>query len=349
MKKSNFKYINYLGLYIIFFILGCLTASSFYNDSLSKDVLGVGDTKEKIEKASLEITFERDTKENIFSLRDEYFIKLKANKNFYIPAFYRNLNLHEMRQDEFILHLYDLKFGINEFNIPFMDGEGDVIYYNPTIYRVRYKPVGQDRYKWLDGDNLLSVVDKNFFVEREYNPKDLVYIYKYDVPQAYKGTLLREEAAINLSRLIDDSRKEKLILIVLSGYRSYDKQQETYNFWLRYAGEKEANNRVAKPGHSEHQLGTAVDFTTYDPEYSASKEFEKTEEGKWLAKNAYKYGFVLTYPEAWEDLTGYQYEPWHFRYVGKKHAKEIKKRGTLPITYLKEVNYIQEYENKDFN
>lgn len=347
MKKHQLQYIKYFAIYLVFFILGVFITKQLYTNSLSHKVLGAID-KEKSD-TQLEISFEKDSKKNIFSFRNEYFIQVNANKEIFIPAFYENLTLENVGGQEFLLNFDNLRFGDNEFSIPLLDREGNTIYYRPNIYRNRYQMVDENLYKWIDADYILSIVDKNFFVDSSYNPKDLVYIYKYDIPQAYKGMMLREEAAVNLSQLISDSKEEDLILIVLSAYRSYDKQKDTYNYWLRYAGKEEAENRVAKPGHSEHQLGTAVDFTTYYPDYEASKEFDKTEEGEWLAKNAYKYGFVLTYPKGKEKLTGYQFEPWHFRYVGKSHAKEIKKRGVLPITYLKEMSYINQHEQKDTN
>ena len=111
--------------------------------------------------------------------------------------------------------------------------------------------------------------------------------------------------------MFNDAKKEQINLITISGYRSYDMQKKTHEYWINELGEEEALKVSAKPGLSQHQLGTAIDFN------SLQDSFALTAEGKWLLENAYKYGFILSYPEGYEDITGYSYEPWHYRYVGK--------------------------------
>jgi D-alanyl-D-alanine carboxypeptidase len=125
---------------------------------------------------------------------------------------------------------------------------------------------------------------------------------------------------------------------ILSAYRSYDTQVITYNHWVSREGLEAADRASARPGHSEHQLGTTIDITTHTIDNSLSSDFGITEVGLWLAQNSYRYGFVLSYPPNEEAITGYIWEPWHFRYVGRTHAKNIHDRGLILDVYLRQVN-----------
>jgi D-alanyl-D-alanine carboxypeptidase len=104
-------------------------------------------------------------------------------------------------------------------------------------------------------------------------------------------------------------------LIVQSGYRSYESQRTIHNAKVRALGKVRGENLAARPGFSEHQTGLAVDFAAKGVS-TLQSSFAKTKAGKWLAGNAYKFGFVLRYPSGKTSVTGYSYEPWHFRYVG---------------------------------
>ena len=117
-----------------------------------------------------------------------------------------------------------------------------------------------------------------------------------------------------------DAKEVGLNIIAVSTYRSYFYQQELYNNYVKTMGEKKALLASAKPGHSEHQTGLALDVMGSNGDYN---KFENTPEFKWMRHNAYKYGFILRYPKGKEHITGFKYEPWHYRYVGKKIAKEI--------------------------
>ena len=113
------------------------------------------------------------------------------------------------------------------------------------------------------------------------------------------------------------AHKEKIKLDIVSGFRSYEYQEKIYNEYVKLYGEEIANTFSAKPGHSEHQTGLALDIC------DDSDKFVNTKEAKWLEKNAYKFGYIIRYPKGKEHITGYKFEPWHIRYVGKKHAKTI--------------------------
>jgi D-alanyl-D-alanine carboxypeptidase len=116
-------------------------------------------------------------------------------------------------------------------------------------------------------------------------------------------------------------------LMLVSAYRSAGYQRQLYEGYVRSSGQDDADRFSARPGTSEHQTGLAVDLGRVDGECEIEECFGQTAEGKWLAANAHKYGFVVRYLKDKENITGYLYEPWHFRYVGKELADEIKQTG----------------------
>lgn len=133
------------------------------------------------------------------------------------------------------------------------------------------------------------------------------------------GGLTKEtnEAFLNMQK---EAAKEGIKLTIISGYRSYTKQQSIYNRYVKRDGKKEADRYSARPGHSEHQTGLAFDVNSLD------QSFGNTKAGIWLSENCYKYGFILRYPKGKESITGYMYEPWHFRYIGSD-AKNLYNKG----------------------
>ena len=139
-----------------------------------------------------------------------------------------------------------------------------------------------------------------------------------------------KEAFEELSKAsIEDNKK----VLAMSSYRSYEYQVNLYNKYVENDGIKEADTYSARPGYSEHQTGLCVDV--YDGEIDYTN-FEKSDSYNWMQENAYKYGFILRFPKGKEHLTGYQYESWHYRYVGKKIAKYIKENDlTLEEYYAK--------------
>lgn len=182
-----------------------------------------------------------------------------------------------------------------------------------------YKNVGQD----------IGLSDKS------YIPSDLVELPK-EISK-YENLCVKEEARDALILMIDEAKKEKLFIKVSSGFRDYSTQKSILETNIK-SGNKNATKLVAKPGYSEHQLGVAVDLTSPSIEnISATSKFGKTKESAWLKENAYKYGFIESYPEGKEDITGYLYEPWHYRYVGIDNALLIHESGkTINEFFAKE-------------
>lgn len=118
-----------------------------------------------------------------------------------------------------------------------------------------------------------------------------------------------------------------------SAYRSYDLQVTVYNGWVRQLGKTQADRQSARPGTSEHQTGLAIDISPYPLKCALAACFGDTPQGRWLAANAYRFGFLLRYPQGKSAVTGYEYEPWHFRYIGVSLATEMHRTG---ITTLEE-------------
>jgi zinc D-Ala-D-Ala carboxypeptidase len=172
--------------------------------------------------------------------------------------------------------------------------------------------------------NLLALVNKEFALD-EYKPADLV---RPNVPfvfgnQDLEKAHLRKEAAEKLEKMFADAKAQGVFLTAISGYRSYEYQKMLLEREIAQFGEEKAVMAVAPPGQSEHQSGLAIDISSESNQFQVNIEFAQTKEGKWLAENAYKYGFILRYPEDKVSITQYQYEPWHYRYVGMDAAKVI--------------------------
>ncbi len=166
----------------------------------------------------------------------------------------------------------------------------------------------------------LFLVNRQYTVTADYIPSDLVMP---NVRRTSSAVLMRKEAASALEALFQAAKTEKNYnLTAVSGYRSYQTQQNIYRRRVKNAGQKKADLFVALPGASEHQLGLAMDVGRRTNS-KLRAAFGNTPEGKWLAENCYRFGFILRYKEEWTETTGYGYEPWHIRYVGIEHALRI--------------------------
>lgn len=156
-----------------------------------------------------------------------------------------------------------------------------------------------------------------------YRPTDLITVPKYNP----YGRILRRQVSSAVVAMGNAMKAAgKGTLIVQSGYRSYSSQQSILKAKTKAIGKTKALLLVAKPGYSEHQTGLACDFAAYGVS-TLTTSFAKTKAGIWLAANAYQYGFVLRYPKGKTAITGYNFEPWHFRYVGIPVATEMHDQG----------------------
>jgi D-alanyl-D-alanine carboxypeptidase len=179
-------------------------------------------------------------------------------------------------------------------------------------------------------ENLVAIVNKTKTLPSSYEPIDLVipnipFIFEEIIDKRF----LRKEAADSIEKLFIAADEDNIELYAVSGYRSYERQADIYQYQVNLVGLEQANQLVALPGQSEHQLGLALDITSYSVELKLTEEFGETSEGRWLAENAHRFGFTIRYPLGKEQVTGYQYEPWHIRYVGTEVAEYLHKNDLL--------------------
>jgi zinc D-Ala-D-Ala carboxypeptidase len=142
---------------------------------------------------------------------------------------------------------------------------------------------------------------------------------------------MNAEAAEALEKLNTAAQQAGIELVVVSAYRSYDVQKRVYDSEVRGFGKAQADRESARPGHSEHQTGWAVDLGAANGECQIEPCFGDTPEGQWLAQNAHTYGFIIRYTKDKEPITGYQHEPWHLRYVGTELAAELHRTSTKTL------------------
>lgn len=182
--------------------------------------------------------------------------------------------------------------------------------------------------------NNLMLVNKYYYLTEDYTPNDLVTLTtKYNTGV---NSQMRKEAAEAFMEMSDAATLDNIIIKNASAYRSYQYQVNLYDRYVERDGQDAADTYSARPGFSEHQTGLATDINQID------NGFEDTDAFRWLQDNAYKYGFILRFPKDKENITGYQYEPWHYRYVGKEIAKQIKEEN---ITFEEYYAYYIENEN----
>lgn len=185
--------------------------------------------------------------------------------------------------------------------------------------------------KAAQSGSLEQLVNKTHTLSRDYVPQDLVTLNVKSV----RAVRLRKEAAEALYRMFDAASKNGVTLVANSGYRSYGDQEKIFTQHVQTMGEAKANAISSKPGESEHQTGLAVDLTCAEMSGDLQQSFENTAEGKWVQAHAQDYGFIIRFPKGAEAQTGYEYEPWHLRYVGVSLAQKIKKSGLCYEAYLK--------------
>ncbi len=227
-------------------------------------------------------------------------LDVSKNSNFYPERFQRYINYHVKMPN------YSIEDVIFRVNLGF-----DYSFYeNITTIEQPYE--------------LLVLVNKYNKLPSNFTQYNLVNMGREYTVNDGKQYLLANVAYEQYKEMADAAKKEGLNMRVLSAYRTESYQGGLYNNKIRTNGKVYADNYSARPGHSEHQTGLAVDIST------TKTTFEYTAEFKWLQKHAHEYGYILRYPKGKEWITGYSYEPWHYRYVGTDAAKIIYEEG---ITY----------------
>lgn len=192
---------------------------------------------------------------------------------------------------------------------------------NKTETAEQVPSFNKQRYSLTDPASPWVVVNK----QRQLNPKEYEpsSLRLPDMKVESEEMKLSDAAATALEKLAADALEAGVDLTVASAYRPYAQQVLIYNSVVRGFGQEQADRESARPGHSEHQTGWAVDLGAANGKCRIEACFADTREGKWLAANAYKYGFIIRYTEDKEAMTGFQYEPWHLRYVGSELSTEM--------------------------
>lgn len=192
---------------------------------------------------------------------------------------------------------------------------------NPPEPEVSKWPV---TYSLNDAASLTVVVNKKHKLPSNYAP----------ALQSVAGGQLRPEAANALQQMLNDASAAGVPMRIISSYRSYATQVSTYQKWVNLQGQTQADRSSARAGHSEHQTGLAVDLGMPDSSCDLLICFGDTAQGVWLAENSQNYGFIVRYEKTTESITGYQYEPWHMRYVGVETAQAVKVSGLTLDQYF---------------
>ena len=243
------------------------------------------------------------------------FLKKLSNKNIdYLLEQEKNDNYYLIVNEKYYLDKNLLDYISYYENHPDIELKRVIAIVNTKAYKGWYnntKPTDISK-------NFLILVNKFNYLESSYNRDDIVNIplqYSY-----YDNKTSQEVLDAYIKMHKDVKEKLNVHLMVNSSYRAYEEQERIYNEY-RKNGEEYADSYAARPGYSEHQTGLALDITsTKNP---SIKSFNESEEYKWLKDNSYKYGFILRYPEGKDDITGYNTESWHFRYVGVDVATKI--------------------------
>ena len=180
------------------------------------------------------------------------------------------------------------------------------------------------------------LVNRKRNLPESYVPEDLVTLS--DVPTVLSNpevNQMRSNAYDALKELFKAAQEEEgYELLARSGYRSYYTQASLYSSYVENNGQAAADKFSAKPGQSEHQTGLAMDITCEAVNYRLDESFGETEEGKWVAANSHRFGYIIRYPKEKEDITGYMYEPWHIRYLGTELAEKVYDSGLTLEEYF---------------
>lgn len=298
MKKRKVKKQVWMILIIIILVVIALIVGVKYiqyQNSLPYKLKEIGYTKEEIK------TIETLDKKQIDTiLKKDYmssFTKFLNEKYFIFENLDRYLAYQEKHKKDALSHI-----------ISIVNVGADQEFYTNT----KKTDVSKDN---------LMLVNKYNQLGKDYKPDDLVSV---SIQYAYGTNEIRKEVYDKFRSMFNAAKKEDLTLIITSSVRDYDYQDTLWNSYSNQKGEEWADSVAARPGFSEHQTGLSLDIVTYN---AGMSNFENTKEFAWLQEHAHEYGFIMRYPKDKEDITGYSYESWHYRYVGEEVAKKIKDLG----------------------
>lgn len=288
--KKNVKY-GIIGVILFLFIIIFLIKFINYRNSDEYKLKEKGYNKEEIKEI---LNLDETKKNKILEIEyNENILKFVNEKYFLIKNIDRYLKYYEKNKDLKISKIISL-----------VNVKADYEHYDKNIIKEADTSKG-----------ILMLVNKYNYLTENFQPE----LNKISVMYAYDDNELILESLNAYKKMWNAAKKENLTLIASSSYRSYDDQKKLWDY-RAMIDQKEADLSTARPGFSEHQTGLSIDILTYNATLAS---FEETKEFKWLEKNSYKYGFILRYPKDKTDITGYEYESWHYRYVGIDIATKI--------------------------
>lgn len=323
---------KYIIIIVLIIILGIIIIPNNslskigYNKNEIKIINKIVEKKEqkyikKYDKSIIDLLTSKNYKEKNFKKYIKYYEKNSdSNIEDIITIINSNYDLYDYPASHLLANLTKEKYYLNKNVARYLDyGNNKSLSAKKIISIVNsnadlkfYTNVKETNMK----KNNLILVNKFYHLKNGYEPNDLTILSaKYN-----KGSnsSMRKEAAEAFMKMSDAALLDNIIIKNASAYRSYEYQVNLYNKYVKRDGKDQADIYSARPGYSEHQTGLCTDINIID------SSFDNTNEAKWLKENAYKYGFILRFPKDKEDITGYKYESWHYRYVGKKAAKIIK-------------------------
>ncbi len=212
----------------------------------------------------------------------------------------------------------------------------------PTLaaaYRTELVPdpcVDRDLPAPIPADHAMAVLDRSYALPASFAPDDLVQAAEAGFEDASGTKLVSAIVIEDLAALLEASEAAGLRISIDSAYRSYAAQAATFDAWVSQLGAQAALARAARPGHSEHQLGTAIDVSSSGWSGRFGDWASETAEGAWMAEHAWEYGFVMSYPSGAQAETCFGYEPWHYRWIGRGAAAEHRAEATALRTFLAE-------------
>ena len=177
-------------------------------------------------------------------------------------------------------------------------------------------------------ESVTALINPYNKLPEDYEPNDLVYPdVAFIFSEKVEKRMMRQEAADALEQLFSGAEEDGIYLAGVSAYRSHATQTTLFNRYVKRDGYEKARTYSALPGTSEHESGLAIDVTSSDGKCAAADCFGDTKEAAWLKDHAGEYGFIIRYPDGKDDITGYQYEPWHIRYVGTDISEDLAASG----------------------
>ena len=314
-KKKRLKLkkkVYYFGAFIVFLIVGILLGINYYNDYQYKQ------------------TNEYKLLEKGYSLEDTKTIFAKLSET-------EQQKLIDNDKDDKIISLLEQKYFL-EKNLE--DYKEYINKNNETDYAKVISIVNvHANHKWYQLElntnkdlGMLMNVNKFYTLSETYTPENLKNIeLSYAYGEEGENKLI-DYAYDKFLELWQAANEQGFYLMVTSSYRDYESQKEIYDYRVSTWGERKADETAARPGHSEHQTGLVIDMTSKTEPLADS--FTDSKAYEWLKENAYKYGFILRYPKGKSDITGYKFEPWHYRYVGTELSYKLKDQTTTLEEYL---------------